>query len=357
MNYDNYMEYLKAMTDTYSKKVKNHILNMLIGREIAVKNPTVYLPNAIDISRFSLSHQHQLDGCLDTKDIRVTKVIEEWEFKKDYSYSVLYKTNNLNKDELIEKTETLNLKFFSIESSEFDDLQSCITKPILTVEDHIIIFKFLLKKETFHPEIRNDIKLKYPITAVLFLDYNILEIRYDSISGLFVENSKQFYQKNIKSVRNWFEDNMNIDIENYIIDKSINNLKDINGIVLDGKDMRFSNGGRACLEIGTNESYTLPLLGELSNIIENNKKEFDKTPLVKELLEKFIMEKENEADYNWICLCWQGKIKSNNIKVRFQFNYIENDVCLLYHYSGPIGMERMNNVTRCIIENQKVDKK
>lgn len=115
--------------------------------------------------------------------------------------------------------------------------------------------------------------------------------------------------------------------------------------------MRFSDGGKACLEVGSNELYTLPLLGELKNIITENHEEFNKAIAIKQMLETWINSKEEEADYSWVCLCWPDdkKRKTYDNKVRFHFDYFEEDERLLYHYSGPLGMERMNQVVRSII--------
>ena len=63
--------------------------------------------------------------------------------------------------------------------------------------------------------------------------------------------------------------------------------------------MRFSDGGKACLEVGSNKSYTLPLLGELRNIIEQNEDEFNKAIAIKQILEKHMMSK---LDFSLITL-------------------------------------------------------
>ena len=219
-------------------------------------------------------------------------------------------------------------------------------------DDEKIIFKFSLKKEGFRPS-GDEIKVKYPIIAVLFKESGILEIRYDSINGMLVDDYKQFYKKNIGSIKAWFSTKLGIKAEKIDIYDTVKNIYESGEVNLGGQDMRFSNGSKACLEVGSDNSYTLPLLGELKEIIKQNEEEFNQCLNLRQLLETWIKGKEDEADCVWICLCWPDaqNRKTYEVRVRFVFDYFEEDETLLYHYSGVIGMERMNDVTRTIIKH------
>ena len=89
-------------------------------------------------------------------------------------------------------------------------------------------------------------------------------------------------------------------------------------------------------------------MSELQNELEKNVK-------IKDALEQFIYEKEETTDYPWIEVLFLDEegIKTRNNHVKFTFNYMNKDYCLItYYYNDTlITMERMNNVTRFIGEN------
>lgn len=199
------------------------------------------------------------------------------------------------------------------------------------------------------------LKVKYPIVVVIYHTGKelVLEIRYDSINGVLVDDYKQFYRKNISSVKAWLTSKIGIRLDNLELYDAVVRTKDSGEVKLGGQDMRFSNGAKACLEVGSDVSYTLPLLGELKEIISENEEEFNKAITIKQVLEAWIKTKEEEADYMWICLCWPDdkNRKTYEVRARFVFDYFGEDETLIYHYSGIIGTERMDNVTRTIIKN------
>ena len=347
MELERYNEYFLPYIELYNKKVVKHLENQIIDMGLASKKSDT--TDTISIEKIKANHKNSIVGCVKEIGIKAIKLIEKWEFEKNYEYSVLYKANNLNSDELLEKLQNK----YDSNSKYPENIYSILKDPIVYEVDDLIMLKFSLYKEATHPQTEEKLKMKYPIIVIFYTDDNTIEIRYDSIGGLFVDDYKSFYKKNIRGIQAWISTYLEIGLENYLLDKIVNDLKNIDDIELEGQDMRFSDGGKACLEVGSNASYTLPLLGELKKIINENEEEFNNSIGIKQLLETWIKSKEDEAVYTWICLCWKNKdnIKARDVKVRFQFDYIDEDVSLLYHYSGPIGMERMNNVTRCIIKN------
>lgn len=138
-----------------------------------------------------------------------------------------------------------------------------------------------------------------------------------------------------------------------IIEYIKNNKQD--EVILFGQYMELGNGGSATLEVGKNEEYVLPFLGELKQILIEYEDEFDKSPTLKEVITQFIIEKEETSNYPWIMLRWKDEIKTRSIDVKFSFNYMQQDYCLLQHYSNAnIGMERMNYVTRYIVKSREL---
>lgn len=139
--------------------------------------------------------------------------------------------------------------------------------------------------------------------------------------------------------------------------KNIANDENIEDIKLISQYMNMKNGSKAELNVGNNEEYVLPIIGELKNIMNDLKEELDKNLKIKDALEQFIYEKEETTDYPWIEILFLNKerIKTRNNHVKFVFNYMNKKYTLItYYYNDTlIGMERMNDVTSFIGENIK----
>lgn len=344
MELNKYKEYLLPTIEIYNRKTKEKIFNLLKEKEI-IKTKD---------SEKVLMYQDDLESKIEEFGKPIIKVIEEWEYIRDYQYSVLFKTNFIEKEDLNKLVQKSGLKRFSYDN-DIEEIRDIISNPTVFEDSNQVILKFTLGKKAINPETGEELKYKYIVNAVFHLESNLLEIRYNPINGLFIDDYKSFYKKNISAVKAWINSYLGIKIEKFSIHRIIDKLKTSDTLRLEGQDMRFSDGGKACLEIGSNKSYTLPLLGELKDIINQNEEEFNKAIAIRQMLETWIESKEEEADYQWICLCWpdsKGR-KTYDVKVRFQFDYFDEDESLLYHYSGPVGMERMNNVVRTIIDCSK----
>lgn len=342
--------YILSMTNKFNTIVTEHILDIFSNEHITVSKDDSNYPKAMNIS--GLSPSTVISHCVTSQNVAALKQLELWEFTCDYPYSVLYKIDELNEKQFKNKIEQLGLKQFDIASNEFDDLHHVIEHPVILEQDDLILFKFPLSFTAMHPTSGERLYLKYPIIGVVYCKEKVLEVRFNEISSLYLsKKSKDFYSENVRSVRAWFVSKFNLSISNFLLEEKVNNISNGSSIITAGKYMCFSDGGRACLELG--KSDTLPLLDELKNIIAANREEFEKpeAKVITGLLNTFISQKEEQADNKWISLCWKGERKIDDIKVKFTFDYIDSDVCLLFHYSGPIGMERMNHVTRCIISN------
>lgn len=350
MELQEYKEFLFPELETYNKRMTDYLEKKLA--ECGLINRISTDENEITLDKIKKTNTNVLIGCINHLEIKGIKFIEEWEFKKSYEYSVLFEATNLNKQHLLSKLLHVATKF-NIEDNLHEAIYPMIKNPTYIEEDDLIILKFSLFKEAFHPQSEEKLKIKYPIIVVFYTNDNVVEIRYGTIKGFFVDDYHQFYSWNLKQVNTWIFQNLEIVLDNFLLEKLINDLKENEDVRLDGQDMRFSDGGTARLQVGHKVSDPLPLLGELKKLISENE-EFSESIAVQQLLETWIKSKEDEAEYKWISLCWPHKddIKWKNVTVKFQFDYFGPDVCLLYHYSGPVGMERMNSVTRYIIKNR-----
>lgn len=348
MNLEKYNEFLFPELETYNQKMSDRLEKMLAERNLIKR----ISDNEAEITLDTIKKNNTniLIGCAKHLGIRGIKFFEEWEYKKSYEYSVLFEATNLNKENLLLKLANVAKKF-EIDDLEPEILNQTIKNPTYIIEDDLVILKFSLSKEAVHPQTEQPLKIKYPLVAVFYTNDNVVEIRYGTIKGFFVEDYRQFYSRNLKLISSWISLNLEIGLDNFLLEKLINDIKDNEDVQLDGQDMRFSDGGTARLQVGNKVSDPLPLLGELKKLIAENE-EFSEAIAIQQLLETWINSKEDEAEYTWISLCWphEHKVKWKNVTVKFQFDYFGPDMCLLYHYSGLVGMERMNDVTRYIIK-------
>lgn len=352
MDLQKYKEYLIPTVEIYNKKTIDNIISILLDKEIIIDKEIKERENKVVIQKEIQEYDNLLVGAIDIIGLEVIKEIEMWEYVREYQYSILYKTALIDKEKLIDVLKKNQIKFFDECINNVEKINPVISHPTAFIGENEVILKFSLGKMCINPETEKPLKQKYTINVVFHLNSSIVEIRYNAINGLFVDDYKGFYKRNLSSVKAWLATYLNINVEKFAIDSIVDELKKDKTLRLEGQDMRFSDGGKACLEVGSNELYTLPLLGELKNIILENQEEFNKSIAIKQILETWINSKEEEADYLWVCLCWpddKGR-KTYDVKVRFQFDYFDEDESLLYHYSGPIGMERMNKVVRSIID-------
>ena len=118
--------------------------------------------------------------------------------------------------------------------------------------------------------------------------------------------------------------------------------------------MKFHTGPYAQLEVGNNQEYMLPLIGELQSILLDHKEDLEKVPEFKDILEQFLFEKEEMSDYPWIEVLWENEIKTRSIHVKFVFTYMGKPYGQIQHYYNNVlvGMERMNYVVEYIASNR-----
>lgn len=141
------------------------------------------------------------------------------------------------------------------------------------------------------------------------------------------------------------------------LDFMVNVCKRDENVKLIAQSMKLPNGGNAQLDVGNNQEYILPFIGELRSLLNDNQAELEKVPDFREALEQFMFEMEEMSDYPWIELLWENEIKTRSNRVKFVFNYMNKSYCLIqYYYSNVlIGMERMNYVIEYIVNHRNDD--
>ena len=351
MERDDYRKYTIYTLNGYPLKYRKHLRSLFVSAGIAQESGQLSFsePTAVDISEYD-DLDKQLLSCIENDD-KSLAIFEKWEFTKDYKYSVLFDADDFDRlYDLVSK----NIPDFGEMSAPLFDV--FINPRSLTHSDSIFLIKFNLKFEAIHPQTSEELLVRYPVVVALHKNEKIVEIRFDALKRFFMEKSDSFYAKLVEDVCHYFQEKFQCKLTpldmNFLIKRAQDDMSDVRLIA---QTMKMANGSYAQLEVGKNEEYVLPFIGELKNILSEYGAEFEKVPPLKEAFEQFIFEKETTSDYPWIELLWENEIKTRSIHVKFTFNYYQKGYCLLQHYFNNtlIGMERMDHVVKFIDETRR----
>lgn len=359
MQLENYLLYLEKTAEASPDKVKRHLVKGFLDAGIATKNDAVsgqlHLEGfeSVDISEKNLTDQ--LISCIH-QNPKARLLYERWEFEKDYKYSVLFTCSDF--DALLKKVLViLPLEDTCENEFIFDDFVT----PVAYHTDDFSFLKFNLTFAAIHPLTQDEFLLKYPFLVVFHKSGKLLEFRFDVVKRLYISGKKEttIYADLILSMKNYLEEKFSSTLLPLDMDFMVNVSKNDSDVKLIAQYMKLPSGGNAQLEVGSNQEYVLPFIGELRSLLTENQVELDKVPTVREALEQFMKDMEEMSDYPWIELLWENEIKTRSIHIKFIFNYMNNSYCLIQHYYSNflIGMERMNYVIKYIINHRNDDTK
>jgi hypothetical protein len=362
VSYNNLLKTTIEMT--YPKYLQDKLKKILEGKSIISSTDNLFTltDTAAKVSD-SDTLLHQLLDALEKQPDATIAALEDMEYFNPYKYATLFTYENYN-DEILDKMIDNQLVIRYDEKQ--CDVCCDITNSGLTIKptyrkisEDIDCLKFNIELKGFIPLTENGTRLiKYPILALIHKNLNTVEIRLDKVKGLFKNNDEYFYTKQMSYVRDWIVQYLKLEIEavnlppviEFLIPKL--NENDQNVVKVAAQAMNLAKGLKAILDTGISDEFVLPLLGELKNLIKDNVDLFksnDKTMEINELLENFILETEESASLPWISLAWTHEKKSKAVKVKFSFN---SEFTLLQYYGNNAEMERMNNVTKYLIDNQ-----
>lgn len=348
----NYLLYLEQTINAYSLKTKQHLMKIFFEKKIAVKDDTITGQldtdgiESVNVNRMGMNEALKL--CLNKSD-KAIKEVEIWEFVKDYRHSVIFTCKQF--ESIIKKLENLSV----LEELEQEYLFSTVKLPIFYKDEERFYLKFNVSYSAVHPTTREEVLLKYPILAVFHKNNQLIEFRYDVLKKVFVLDKEQSsYINMIESVRKYIETEYECSLKGLDLNYMVNVAKNNKDIKLIAQYMKFNTGQNVQLEVGNNQEYMLPLIGELNTILLDYKEELEKVPVLKDALEQFMFEKEEMSDYPWIEVLWENEIKTRSIHVKFVMNYMNMEYGVIQHYYSNVlvGMERMNYVVEYIASNR-----
>lgn len=356
MTYDNYLLHVLGTVDSYPIKTKKHLLKLFVDNHLVQTTSQMSLETigeeSLDISEMALTDA--VKTTLDSKE-KAVSIFETWEFEKDYKYSVLFTCESLD--------DKINELYEKEKKQEKNDNESSKTsegfkEAIFYKSGKQLILKFNMVFSAFDLN-QNELLVKYPFLVVFDQSLKIIEFRFDSIKRVFLfdRNEQNVYSNLINDVRKLLRDNYQIDLTPFDMDY-ITNLSNsnINDASVMAEYKKLPNGGNAQLDVGNNEKYILPIIGDLKEIIQKYKNDLSKVPALDNALNQFIFEYDELSDYTWIEVMWPNEIKTRSIRVKFIFNYKGEQYTLIQHYYNNtlIGMERMNYVTEHIIQYKTI---
>lgn len=360
------MEYhdliLRSIKNTYPKYQQEILMRKLESKNIISLVPDLFSESevAIDVSEGTLiekiEHSIQTNG--DT-----IKQIEAMEYEYPYKYATLFNYTQQNVLSIIQalvksgRVKDINDPYFLFdECSEFANID--ITPTFKKIDEDTICLKFSKILSGYNSN-GTYVSIKYPIIVMIYVTDNVLEIRLDNTKTFLRNNEEYFYINQIRHIISWLNTYMNIELEAINLSPIVEYIKtvidDSSEVVVSAQAMNLKTGSKAILDAGVNDDFVLPLLGELKNLMKENDdllNSNEETLEIKSKLENFIFETEESSNLPWILLTWKNETKSKAVKVKFSFNYQGQDFSLLYYYGSNAGMEKMNNVTRYIIQNQ-----
>lgn len=356
MERNNYIQFVKSTIGGYSNKINKYLYKDFINKGFINKDGALKFDledsSPVDVSMYSAVSE-KVQACVE-KNIKALREFEKWEFIKDFKYSVVYLCENF--DDAVKKIKNI------IDYNDFNDCENeymfnSFDKPIKFELEKYIFLKFNFQFSAIHPTTGEELVVKYPFLVVFHKDSEMVEFRFDTLKRFFLEdsNDSRTYSLKISLMEKFLLEHYDCILSNLDLNFLISATKNDSNVQLISQYMKLPNGGNAQLEVGNNDEYVLPFIDELKNIIRDFNEDLSKVAGLQDALQQFMFEIEEMSDYPWIELLWDNEVKTRKIRVKFVFNYMNNNYCLMQHYYSDalIGMERMNHVIDYIVKNRK----
>lgn len=362
----NYIDIQKNTLEIiYPSYIKRKLLSKLSQKDLIINNKrmsnggnNLWLPDVSYIEDISEKIEHLFQE-MNTQ--KLISNIEELEFEKEYRHLVWFKIKNLNIFDIEKKIRNDNSQSFIIHDESFISDLVNEADPSITVKQISSIlylkFNYILSSRD-----ENDSrKIKYVTIVRIDLKSGILEICFDKVKYDY-KNFENFYSNLIDEVLKKLNDLLELEIEaidfKALVYYMKENKEDVNIIAMKLK----RNGTVAHLDSFENEEFTIPILGELKNLIYSNSELFSankECENIKDILNDFIEEVEVTSDLPSVKLRWINEL----ISLGANHNYHENLYTLFMLYDELFTERRRIDYVReyfiqCIVElNEQIQSK
>lgn len=329
----------KTVSDFFPAYLKKEILKQAVNDGLVINNrkktSQLYLNFAdiIDVSEYD-SLDEKINNILQADSI--LQFIEEFEYKRQYRHFCYFKCTEIASTKIEELVEN---KLVNLFDKKTDSLIDEYDKPSLYVVDNLVYLKF---SYLLNSDVGNQIN--FIVICILDKAHNIIELRFDRV-GIAYKNSYNFYRDKINEILDHLSSMLNITIENIDFKAVIDYIKlEKDNISIYAQRMQ-RNGTTAYLEAYDDGDGVMPILGELSAFIKENKELFDTdihTNLIRTKLEAFIKEIEIKSDMPMV----KVKIDDRNIKFGITHNYKGTEYSLFMFYGELLGDKEMMSYVR-----------
>ncbi|WP_332856781.1 hypothetical protein [Clostridium paraputrificum] len=331
---------LNTVMEDYNNVTRSKLIKKLLESEIASKKKkdvdAVYI--------VSIAQKEKFRQCLE-KTRNTIKDIELLEINKGYKYSIPYKINNVNFEKLSEFA--INVEKYNWNEFKEED----ISKPVYIDNEHICAIKFHKEIDCIDSDSGKKVHIRYPLLMVINKKYNILEYRFDRIIH---KKDDVFYSRTIDGISDYCS-KLNLDIVPYELGAPLAEI--VKNYPKDAEEEVCSMGfpGEKGVIVKYGKNRTMPVLGELEELVQNNEDIFGEK--AKEIIDGFIFEKKvlsskHYREIKWLNNAYNGNTSDENkkfLKTKIIFNYKGKHRDLIdFHYSNLNDMERMNNVIEFI---------
>lgn len=275
---------------------------------------------------------------------------EFWEFSKLYKYSVPFFFSLSEGKNLTTLLQEAGCREYQRDSFIMDKSlgnKLCETVPYFFRKDSAVLLKFVLRKAFLRPDQEQPINYRFPIVVYINTACSVLDIRFDSVR-YDEQFEKDAYEKLLNECIQWLKDKLSINL--FLCDHrnaiSVFNDKTDERVKICKQLMEMSSGGSAELTASEEMNYVLPFIGELRELIDNNKELFDASPRAMELVLGYLADKEATANYPYVHIKCVKPIVADSYIVKITFDFYCGKYTGLQHITGKcrdLGMERMND--------------
>lgn len=338
----------KTVLEEYPVYMQMDLLKFLEKEKMIHKNSKKKnLENLLDITEITTVNKRLefIFGKLNN----IYKKCEEFEYLRAYRYFAIFKFDEIEEDII---DELLNNKSI-IKYGEEEFISFTAQNPTVKIDNDKVIFKFSFYLRSKDDE--ND-KMKYPVLVILDKEEKTLEIRLDSVKFKY-KNKEKFYKETIDKVKAWLKSMLRINME--VIDfqavsKYVKENKS-NEVIITALKMK-RNGTMAVLDSASNEFLTIPILGELKELLLKNNEIFLKnkeTKEIKSILDKFIKNIEETSELPSVKMLWYEK----KIRIIVLESYKDSDYSLLKFLDELKDGECMDYVTKYLVKCEKENRR
>lgn len=367
MDESTFQSFYKNTVFGYSKQMKRSLVRDLnLSGLIQIGNQISLLAENNTQNKLFFPDTSNEDLILDSTALSVhySSFYESFEFDKLYKYSVpfFYSTNEIVVDNIKKLGFVIfDLKTYIPNRYIAHELTEDIEPLVFFPDSDTILLKFVTQKhylasETLAMPIVTD--YRYPIVISINLKLSLLEIRYDAYK-YSSDYDYASYESCVHFFIAWLKKELHLKLYSCDSEYFMDTVKadSENSVKVFRQMMALSSGGAAELTAANGDDCILPFVGEIKQLIEENEELFSRSTDVKDLLLKYIYEKESTAEYPYVYLKWNNSVETKVFIVKVTFNQQPGSNIILQHLTGKckdLRKGRMDDALRYLCESKAI---